>query len=141
VADFLAQERQLGYADGRALRDFSDDVEALRRSLREAITQIRSDGRTIAAYGATAKGNTLLTTCGIARSDVMYIVDRNPLKQGLLAPGTLIPVVGPAELERRPPEVLLLLAWNIKDEVIAQESAFAANGGTFFIPIPAPRFV
>jgi hypothetical protein len=140
VQSFLADEEELGYADGRALSGFAERVADLRRRLKETIVATRASGQTIAAYGATAKGNTLLTTCGITLAEIDYIVDRNPLKQGHLAPGTQIPIVDAGELERRPVDVLLVLAWNLKDEVIAQQRAFAVQGGRFLIPIPAPYF-
>ena len=141
VGRFLADEAALGYADGTALADFAVRVDRLRGQLAETIRAETAAGRTVAAYGATAKGNTLLTTCDIAPGAIRYIVDRNPLKQGRLAPGSHIPVVGPERLERDPVNVLLILAWNIADEVIEQQRWFAERGGRFLIPIPEPHFV
>lgn len=141
VARFLADEAELGYADGTALADFAERVDRLRRRLAETIRAEIAAGRTVAAYGATAKGNTLLTTCDIDPGAIRYIVDRNPLKQGRLAPGSHIPVVGPERLERDPVDVLLILAWNIADEVIGQQRWLAERGGRFLIPVPEPRFV
>jgi hypothetical protein len=141
VASFLAEEAALGYADGTALAGFAARVDRLRRQLAETIRAETAAGRTVAAYGATAKGNTLLTTCDIDPGAIRYIVDRNPLKQGRLAPGSHIPVVGPEWLERDPVDVLLILAWNIADEVIDQQRWFADQGGRFLIPIPEPHFV
>ena len=141
VASFLAEEAALGYADGTALAGFAARVDRLRRQLAETIRAETAAGRTVAAYGATAKGNTLLTTCDIDPGAIRYIVDRNPLKQGRLAPGSHIPVVGPEWLERDPVDLLLILAWNIADEVIEQQHWFAERGGRFLIPIPEPHFV
>lgn len=141
VARFLAEEAVLGYADGTVLADFAERVGRLRRQLAETIRGETAVGRTVAAYGATAKGNTLLTTCDIDPGAIRYIVDRNPLKQGLLTPGSHVPVVGPDCLERDPVDVLLILAWNIADEVIEQQRWFAEKGGRFLIPIPEPHFV
>lgn len=141
VATFLAEEASLGYADGTALDDFAARVDVLRRQLAETIRNEGAAGRTVAAYGATAKGNTLLTTCDIPAGAIRYIVDRNPLKQGLLAPGSHVPVVGPETLEREPVDVLLILAWNIAAEVVAQQRWFADRGGRFLIPIPEPHFI
>jgi hypothetical protein len=140
VATFLRDEAELGYLDGSALSDFAERVRRLQGEIRGVVTTERTSGRTFAAYGATAKGNTLLGTCGITHDDVAYIVDRNPLKQGLLAPGTRIPIVGREEFQARPVDVLLVLAWNLQDEIIAQERTFAERGGRFLIPIPAPTF-
>lgn len=141
VARFLAEETALGYADGSALADFAARVDRLRRQIAETIRAETQAGRTIAAYGATAKGNTLLTTCDIDPGAIHYIVDRNPMKQGRRSPGAHIPVVGPERLEDDPVDVLLILAWNIAEEVIEQQRPFAARGGRFLIPIPEPHFV
>jgi hypothetical protein len=141
VARFLREEEALGYADGSVLADFAARVDQLRGQLAAAIRVETAAGRSVAAYGATAKGNTLLTTCDIDPGAIRYIVDRNPLKQGRLAPGSHIPVVGPDHLEREPVDVLLVLAWNIADEVIEQLRGFSEQGGRFLIPIPVPHFV
>jgi hypothetical protein len=141
VAHFLAEESALGYADGTVLADFAERVDRLRDHLARAIRAEVSAGRTVAAYGASAKGNTLLTTCDIDPGAIRYIVDRNPLKQGLLAPGSHIPVVGPEQLEQDRIDILLILAWNIADEVMDQQRWFTEQGGRFLIPIPEPHFV
>jgi hypothetical protein len=141
IEHFLAEEEALGYADGSALADFAERVQHLRRQLAAIIRAEIAAGRSFAAYGATAKGNTLLTTCEIDLGAIRYIVDRNPLKQGRLAPGSHVPVVGPEHLEADPVDVLLVLAWNIADEVIDQQRWFAERGGRFLIPIPEPHFV
>jgi hypothetical protein len=140
VSQFLNQELELGYADGSALVDFAKRVTRLRGALASAIRAEVAAGRRVAAYGATAKGNTLLTTCDIEPGSIQYIVDRNPLKQGLMAPGSHIPVVGPDHLEREPVDVLLVLAWNIADEIVQQQQWFAERGGRFLVPIPEPHF-
>jgi hypothetical protein len=141
VVRFLSDEADLGYADGSALADFADRVDRLRAQLADTIKAEVAAGRTIAAYGATAKGNTLLTTCDIEPGVIRYIVDRNPLKQGRLAPGSHVPVVGPDRLERDPVDILLILAWNIADEVVEQQRWFGQRGGRFLVPIPEPHFI
>lgn len=141
VDQFLADELRLGYADGSVLAQFAERVDRLRIALANTIRAERAAGRTIAAYGATAKGNTLLTTCDIDPTAIRYIVDRNPLKQGRLAPGSHIPVVAPDHLEGNPVDVLLILAWNIKEEVMQEQRSFAERGGRFLVPIPEPHFV
>ena len=95
----------------------------------------------MAAYGATAKGNTLLGYCGLGRAEVAYIADRNPLKQGLAAPGSRVPVVSVEHLRANPPDVLLLLAWNYADEIRQQLSWFGEAGGRFLVPVPDPRLL
>ena len=141
VIRFLDEEVALGYANGQALTDFGDRVLRLRRQLAATIRSVTASGSTIAAYGATAKGNTLLTTCDIDPRAIRYIVDRNPLKQGREAPGSRIPVVGPDRLDQDPVDILLILAWNIAEEVMEQQRAFAERGGRFLIPIPDPHLV
>lgn len=141
VAQFLAEEEALGYADGSALTDFAARVDRLRAQIASAIREELAAGRAVAAYGATAKGNTLLTTCDIEPGAIRYVVDRNPLKQGRLTPGMHIPVVGPERLEFEPVDTLLILAWNIADEVVHQQASFAERGGRFLVPIPEPHFV
>ena len=141
VAEFLAEEEALGYSDGSALANFRERVDRLRAQLAHVIKSEVAAGRTVAAYGATAKGNTLLTTCDIDPGAIRYIVDRNPMKQGLLAPGSHIPVVGPDWLERNPVDVLLILAWNIADEILGEQAWFVQQGGRFLVPIPEPHFI
>jgi hypothetical protein len=141
VSHLLDEERRLGYADGSALFDFADRVNQLRAELRSFVHALRAEGLRLAAYGATAKGNTLMSTCDIGRDDIRYVVDRNPLKQGRLTPGTHIPVKDPSAMQDDPVDVLLVLAWNLRDEIIRQEAAFAARGGKFLIPIPKPTLV
>lgn len=141
VEQFVVMERERGYEDGRALADFAERVEGLRIDLVDVVRRLRGEGRTVAAYGATAKGNTLLTTCRIGHDDVRYVIDKNPRKQGLLTPGSGIPVVGPERLEDDPVDVLLLLAWNLRDEIIREQTAFARRGGRFLVPIPRPMLL
>jgi hypothetical protein len=141
VLTFLEEEARLGYRDGTALRRFSDAVNAIRGALRGVVQSLTNEGKRLAAYGATAKGTILLNTAGLGRHEIRYIVDKSLLKQGLVAPGTRIPVVPPATIYDDPVDVLVLLAWNLKDEIIAQESAFAARGGRFLIPIPFPAIL
>jgi novobiocin biosynthesis protein NovU/D-mycarose 3-C-methyltransferase len=141
VERFITEETALGYTDGSALADFAERVDRLRQQLADAIRDESAAGHAVAAYGATAKGNTLLTTCDIDPDAIRYIVDRNPMKQGRLAPGSHIPVVAPSHLETSPVDTLLILAWNIADEVMQQQHRFAERGGRFLIPIPEPHFV
>ena len=97
--------------------------------------------RHIAGYGAPAKGNTLLNYCEIDRSVLDFIVDRSPLKHGLLTPGTHIPVEPPERLMASDVRDTLLLAWNFADEILRQQDAYRSRGGRFIIPIPSPRVV
>src|SRR4029450_12688863 len=93
----------------------------------------------LAAYGATAKGNTLLNFSGLTAAQLEFVADRSPLKQGRLTPGAHLPVVSPEHLAAHPPEVLLLLAWNLEGEIRRQLDWVAERGGDFLTPGPAPR--
>jgi C-methyltransferase C-terminal domain/Putative zinc binding domain/Methyltransferase domain len=141
VQRFLDEEAVAGYADGSVLANFAQRVERLRGNLATALRQEVLAGRRIAAYGATAKGNTLLTTCDIDPHAIRYIVDKNPLKQGRLTPGTHIRVVGPELLKSDPVDTLVILAWNIADEIVKQQDEFRQGGGRFLVPIPEPHFI
>ena len=123
---------------------FAADVRATREALRGMLCRFRADGLRVAGYGAPAKGNTLLNYCDIGPELVRYTVDRNPLKVGRFTPGTHLPV-RPYEgtlLEDRP-DVVLILAWNFADEIMAQpqERRFRQEGGRFLLPLPMPRMV
>ncbi len=141
VAATLAAEEQAGFtaaaryaAFERAVRKVRDDLVALLRALKA------KDAR-VAAYGAPAKGNTLLNYCGIGRELIEFTVDRSPHKQGTLLPGSRIPVREPSALLAERPDYELLLAWNWAEEIIAQQHEHLERGGTFIIPVPGPRLV
>jgi novobiocin biosynthesis protein NovU/D-mycarose 3-C-methyltransferase len=141
VAEALAEERAALGPDMAALRGFARRVQTLRRRLRGMIAGLDRRHLRLAAYGATAKGNVLMSYCALTGADVRYVVDRNPLKQGYLTPGSRIPIVAPEQLEADPPRVLMLLAWNLADEIRRQLAWFAGRGGRFLIPVPVPRLM
>ena len=140
VEALLEAERTMRLVEGEPLGSFVADVHQQREDLHALLANIRQDRR-IAGYGAPAKGNTLLNFCDIDASLVDFIVDRSPLKQGLLTPGTHIPVVPPERLVASGIKDTLLLAWNFADEILKQQQAYRSAGGRFIIPIPAPRVV
>jgi hypothetical protein len=121
--------------------------ETIRRTLSELRSMLRSvitSGASLAAYGASADGAILLNALGVGSETIEFVADRNPHKQGKYLPGVHIPIVGPeALLERQPapPDYTLLLAWNFKDEILAQQAEYRARGGQFIIPIPFPKIV
>jgi len=102
---------------------------------------LKADGKSIAAYGAAAKGSTLVNYAGIGPELVDFVVDRNVHKQGLHMPGTHLPITDPEALLEQRPDYVLLLAWNYKDEVMAQQSDYLSRGGRFIVPVPSPRIV
>jgi novobiocin biosynthesis protein NovU/D-mycarose 3-C-methyltransferase len=141
LQQLLVAERETGISDRSSLGAFAQRVEITRERLRALVHQLHDQGRRVAAYGATAKGNTLLGYCGLTRHDIEYIVDRNPMKQGMLTPGLRIPIVSPEHLQADPPDVLLLLAWNLADEIRKQLEWFERQGGQFLLPVPAARLL
>ncbi|MFV0260426.1 MAG: methyltransferase domain-containing protein [Acidimicrobiales bacterium] len=136
----IDEERELGLDTLAFFLPLSDHVMKVKADLRRMLEELRNDGKTVAAYGCSAKGATLLNTMGLTTNEVAYVVDRNPEKQGKAMPGIRLPCVGPDELDRHRPDVLLILVWNVADEVMAQQRPFAADGGRFLIPLPTPRF-
>ncbi len=138
---FLEAERAEGVTDFAYYEAFGERVEGIRTDLLELLRGLKADGRTIAAYGAAAKGSTLVNYVGIGPELVDFVVDRNVHKQGLHMPGTHLPIRDPAALLEERPDHVLLLAWNYKDEVMAQQAEYIAGGGRFVVPVPSPRVV
>lgn len=122
-------------------RDFASKALRIRDDLRSTIHGLRAAGRRVAAYGASAKGNTLLSFAELGPEAIEYVVDRSPLKQGLFTPGTHIPVVAPERLREGHPDYLLLLAWNFVDEILRQQEEFRRRQGRFIIPVPTLTIV
>ncbi len=141
VDRWLSGEKARGLFEPDTYDAFRKRVEALRETLREQIASLRASGKRVAAYGAPAKGMTLLAYCGFGPEDIAYVVDRSPLKQGRFTPGTDIAIVPPERIVTDPPDVLLVLAWNYLDEIRVQQADFIGRGGRFLVPIPVPRFV
>jgi ABC-type Fe3+-hydroxamate transport system substrate-binding protein len=115
---------------------FRARVEQVKRDLLSYLINARRANKRIVAYGAAAKGNTLLNYCGIRQDFIDYIVDKNPHKQGLYTPGTHIPVFGPEKIFETKPDVVVILPWNLKHEVQAQLAGIREWGGTFVVPVP-----
>ncbi|MEM9565494.1 MAG: class I SAM-dependent methyltransferase [Actinomycetota bacterium] len=137
----LAEERATGLGEFSYYADFGERVEQLREDLMKIINEARAEGKTVAAYGAAAKGATMLNVMGITSDLVPYVVDRNVHKQGRYMPGTHQIIKDPSVLTEDPPDVLLLLAWNFAEEIMAQQQEYAAAGGRFLVPVPTPELV
>ncbi|RYD31254.1 MAG: methyltransferase domain-containing protein [Verrucomicrobiaceae bacterium] len=121
--------------------NFARRVEVLKTRLLELLGKLKEEGKTIAAYGASAKGSTLLNYFGIGRETLDFVVDRSTYKQGRLTPGTHLPIEAPEKLLERHPDFTLLLTWNFAAEILRQQEAYTAAGGRFVIPLPEPRIV
>ncbi len=118
---------------------FSDRVEQVRQHLVEFFASASAEGRKVAAYGAAAKGNTLLNYCGIGRDRIAFVADRNPVKQGKLLPGSRIPIRTPEAIFQERPDYLLILPWNLREEISQQFAAIREWGGQFVTAIPDVR--
>ena len=138
VAKIRDEELSAGLDKSATYAAFGERVFQLKRSLLQLLIGLIESGKSIAAYGAPAKGNTLLNYCGIGRDFIPYTVDRNVHKQGALLPGTRIPVLAPEEIFRRKPDYVLVLPWNLKEEITAQLASIREWGGRFIVPVPEP---
>jgi SAM-dependent methyltransferase len=136
VAELVERERAAGLADLATYARFDERVRAVREGLQEFLKGARTEGRSVAAYGAAAKGVTLLNYCGIGPKLVEYVADRSPHKQGLYLPGVRLPIRPPEHVAETKPDYLLLLAWNLKDEIVEQMSHVREWGGRFVTPVP-----
>lgn len=134
--ELLERESRLGYDGLEIYSRFRAQVEETKRALLEFLIDAKRAGKRIAGYGAPGKGNTLLNYCGIRTDFLDYTVDRNPYKQGKYTPGTHIPILDPAEIRRTRPDYVLILPWNLKDEIVAQHAYVREWGGRFVVPIP-----
>lgn len=136
VAAILESESMAGLGRIETYADFSVRAERSKRALLTLLIDLKRDGKTIVGYGAPAKGNTLLNYCGIRSDFLPFTVDRSPHKQGLLLPGTRIPVYSPEKIAATRPDYVLILPWNLREE-IAEQMAFIRDwGGRFIVPIP-----
>ncbi|MBK5567269.1 class I SAM-dependent methyltransferase [Ensifer sp. SSB1] len=120
---------------------FDDRIAAVCKGFQAFLARARAEGKTVAAYGAAAKGNTFLNVCGVKPGEIAFAVDRNDLKQGKLLPGTHIPVHAPAHLQVAKPDYLVILPWNLTDEIVADNAAIRAWGGQFVVAIPETRIL
>ncbi len=129
-------ERDHGLADMAVYAAFAAGVRATKRDVLAFLVEAKRAGKSVAAYGAAAKGNTLLNYCGVRADMVDYVVDKNPYKQDRFLPGVHIPVHGPAKLAQTKPDYVLILPWNLRDEVTEQMAAVRGWGGRFVVAIP-----
>jgi SAM-dependent methyltransferase len=139
VASLRAREAAAGLGTPAPYERFGQEVERVRTEFRAFLAKARAEGKTVAGYAAAAKGNTFLNFCGATADDIAFVVDRNELKQGKLLPGCHIPVKAPAALVEEKPDYVLILAWNLADEIRASEAGIAAWGGRFVTAVPSIR--
>jgi SAM-dependent methyltransferase len=141
VTELLEQEEKLGVTRSAYYSDFAARVEGLRRDLVSLLKDLKGQGHSIAAYGASAKGTTLLNFFGLGLDVLDFVADRSPIKQGKLTPGLHLPIMPADALARLRPDYCLLLTWNFADEILRQQAGYRASGGRFVVPIPQVRIV
>ena len=139
VAEILLREREAGLTDTSTYTLLGQDAQAARQALLAFLEDARASGRRVVGYGAPAKGNTLLNFCGVTTNLVPYTVDRSPHKQGRFLPGSHLPIEAPTRLLEDKPDYVLILPWNLEEEIVEQMSAVRAWGGRFVVPIPTVR--
>jgi len=137
VANILEKEQDAGLLDLKTYNSFRDKVQSTKRTLLKFLIEVKNEGKKIIGYGAPAKGNTLLNYCGVRTDFLDYTVDRNTHKQNKYLPGTHIPIKHPDKIKEDKPDYILILPWNIKDEIMEQISYIRKWDGKFIIPVPA----
>lgn len=137
----LQEEEDAGMTSLVYYQKFSQRIGILKQQLLDLVAGLKAAGKSIAAYGASAKGSTLLNYFGIGRETLDFVVDRSTYKQGKLTPGTHLPIEDPVKLIERQPDYTLLLTWNFAAEILLQQEAYTKAGGKFIIPLPEPRIV
>ena len=136
VAALAAAERAAGVETAAWYESFGERVRATKRELLAFLIEAKRDGRSVAGYGAPAKGNTLLVYCGVRGDFLDYTVDKSPHKQGKFLPGSRVPIHAPERIFETRPDYVLVLPWNLRDEIAAQMDGIRAWGGRFVVAIP-----
>jgi len=136
VGELGAREEVAGLTRLASYKTFSEGVKKTKRELLRYLIEAKQGGKSIVGYGAPGKGNTLLNYCGIGPDFLDYTVDRNPYKHGRFTPGTHIPIFSPEKICETKPDYVLILPWNLKDEIMRQMSQIREWGGQFIVPIP-----
>ncbi|MDQ3604624.1 MAG: class I SAM-dependent methyltransferase [Gemmatimonadota bacterium] len=137
VTELKGREEDFGITRLDTYRDFAEQAKETKRCVLDFLICAKREGKRVVGYGAAAKGNTLLNYCAVRTDFLDYIVDRNPHKQGLFLPGTHIPVFAPEMIEETRPDDILILPWNIKEEIMEQMSFIREWGGQFVVPVPS----
>jgi SAM-dependent methyltransferase len=139
VTELRTREDLAGFNRLERYASFTEQVHETKRKLLEFLIAAKRAGRSVAGYGAPGKGNTLLNYCGIRTDFLDYTVDRNPYKHGKFLPGTHIPIFSPEKIKETRPDYVMILPWNLKDEIMQQMADIRAWGGQFVVPIPEVR--
>jgi SAM-dependent methyltransferase len=141
VDELIALEKSMGLDRPETISAYADRIAALGEKLRGLLTDIKRDGKKIAAYGSPTKAVTLLSHFRIGRSELDFVVEDNPMKHGKFLPVSHLPVVPTDELYQRRPDYTLILAWNFAAPIMAMHSRYVAEGGRFIVPMPDPQII
>ena len=141
IQELLKKESRFGLENLATYTNFMSKVKMIKENLREFFISVKNEGKTVVCYGAAAKGNTLLNYCGVGIDFIDYVVDRNSYKQGLFLPGTHILIKEPDEVKKTKPDYVVILPWNIKDEIVQQLSYIHDWGGKFVVLIPEVKVI
>lgn len=136
ITELRTREETAGFTRLEYYSSFTEKVKETKRKLLEFLIEVKRDGKSVSGYGAPGKGNTLLNYCGIRTDFLDYTVDRSPHKQGNFLPGTHIPIYHPDKIRETKPDYVLILPWNLKDEIMNQMAYIREWGGKFVVPIP-----
>lgn len=141
VAALLAEEQSRGLDGPGCFAEMAARIKALRAELSGTLAKLKTEGKRIVAYGASAKGSTLLNVFGIGKESLDWVADRSTAKHGFYTPGTHLEIVPAERLLEEQPDYALLLTWNFAEEILAQQAAYRAAGGTFILPLPTVKLV
>ncbi len=141
VIELREREIAAGFLEVERYTKFEEQARETKRALLEILIQAKRDGKTVCGYGAPGKGNTLLNYCGIREDFLDFTVDRNPYKHGRFLPGTHIPIFTPEKIDEVKPDLILILPWNFKEEILEQMKHVRDWGGQFIVPIPTATVV
>ena len=141
VENLINLESDLGLDRAETLVQYEREINKIRKKFMGLISEIKSDGKTIAAFGAATKATTLSYHFGLDKEDILFIVDDNPLKQGFVSPGKHIPVCSSENIYNQMPDYIVILAWNFAESIMKQHEKYVDLGGSFIVPMPEPRIV
>ena len=141
VSNLITLEKELGLNNIQSLIGFEEEINILRKKFLALLRSLKSEGKTIAAFGAPTKATTLCYHFGINKEDIDFIVDDNPLKQGLFSPGKHIPVYSSEKIYEYKPDFLVILAWNFANSIMKAHQDYQKNIGSFLLPMPIPEIV
>ena len=141
VDDLLKEERSFGLFDIEIYKSFQQKTDKVKNDLLKFLLQVKKENKTVAAYGAAAKGNTLLNYAGVKSDIVDFVVDKSPYKQGKYLPASHIPIVDEAMIQKSKPDYILILPWNLKDEIIEQLKYINEWGGKFVVAVPKLKII